>query len=477
MDYKLQVPNAKSIGQLAVTSPYDGSNVGSVETIDLAGVDQALKNATALFDNKDNWLSAEKRITVLRKMAVLMEKNYQKLVDQAVAEGGKPIVDTRIEMDRAIDGILNCIECIRGNAGREIPMHLNPASANRIAFTHKEPIGVVVAVSAFNHPINLIIHQIGPAIASGCPVIIKPASDTALSAFALAELFSQAGLPEGWCQAVMTDSNETAQALVTDERVSFFSFIGSAKIGWMLKSKLAAGTRCALEHGGAAPVIITEDADLDDMMPLLAKAGFYHAGQVCVSVQRIFAHHSIAKEVATRLAELGNKMQVGDPADENIDIGPLIRHWETDRVEQWVNEAIKEGAELISGGQRISEALYPPTVLFEPETQSKVRQLEIFGPVVCINSYSELDEAITSANAVPYSFQASVVSKNIDTAMYAFKHLNASAVMINDHTAFRVDWMPFAGLKQSGYGVGGIPYTFDEMQIEKLAVLRSAALG
>ena len=331
-------------------------------------------------------------------------------------------------------------------------------------------------MSAFNHPINLIIHQIGPAIASGCPVIIKPASDTPLSAFALADLFAEAGLPDGWCQAVMTADNETAQALVTDKRVDFFSFIGSSKVGWMLKSKLAAGTRCALEHGGAAPVIVAEDADLDDMLPLLTKAGFYHAGQVCVSVQRIFAHESIARELAERLGAFGDKLKVGDPALEETDVGPLIRHWETDRIEEWVNEAIDEGAELISGGKRISEALYQPTVLFEPDEQSKVRQLEIFGPVVCVNGYSNLDEAINSANAVPYSFQASVASKNIDTAMYAFHHLNASAVMINDHTAFRVDWMPFAGLKESGYGVGGIPYTFEEMQIEKLAVLRSSAL-
>ncbi len=316
----------------------------------------------------------------------------------------------------------------------------------------------------------------GPAIASGCPVIIKPASDTPLSAFALAELFTQAGLPEGWCQAVMTVDNETAQSMVTDKRVAFFSFIGSSKIGWMLKSKLAEGTRCALEHGGAAPVIIEKDADLDDILPLLAKGGFYHAGQVCVSVQRVYAHKSIAKEVAERLAVLGGAMQVGDPALESTDIGPLIRHRETDRIETWVAEAINEGAELMTGGNRINDALYQPTVLFSPDEDSKVSQLEIFGPVICISAYDEIDQAIAAANAVPYAFQASIATKNIDTAMYAYRNLSASAVMINDHTAFRVDWMPFAGLKTSGYGVGGIPYTFDDMQIEKLAVLRSASL-
>ncbi len=476
MDYELLPKNVTAAGRRVVYSPYDGSQVGSVPTIDTAGVDQVLTSAQNLFANRDQWLPAEQRIQILKNMARLMEQHYTVLVNQAVAEGGKPILDTRIEMDRAIDGILNCIECIRNNSGREIPMRINPASANRIAFTHKEPIGVVVAVSAFNHPINLIVHQIGPAIASGCPVIIKPAGDTPLSAFALADLFSQAGLPEGWCQVVMTTDTPTAEALVTDRRVSFLSFIGSAKVGWMLRSKLTPGARCVLEHGGAAPVIIAEDADLGDMLPLLAKGGFYHAGQVCVSVQRVFAHHSIAAEVAERLAALGNDMQVGDPASEETDIGPLIRHQETKRIEHWVKEALDEGAELMSGGKRLADALYSPTVLFNPAGDSKVSKQEIFGPVICVYSYQDMDDAIKRANAVPYAFQASVASKNIDTALYAYQRLAAATVMINDHTAFRVDWMPFAGLKQSGYGTGGIPYTYEDMQIEKLAVIRSMSL-
>jgi len=476
MDYLLQVENTSTAGRLSVISPYDGTTVGSVPTIDKAGVDQALKNAHQLFADKSQWLAADQRIQILRKLAQLMQQHYKRLVNQAVAEGGKPVLDTRVEMDRAIDGILNCIECIRNNAGTEIPMRINPASANRIAFTHKEPIGVVVAVSAFNHPINLIVHQIGPAIACGCPVIIKPAADTPLSAFALVELFTEAGLPQGWCQAVMTTDNDTAQTLVTDQRVAFFSFIGSSKVGWMLKSKLADGTRCALEHGGAAPVIIEQDADLNDILPLLAKGGFYHAGQVCVSVQRIFAHQSIAKDVAQRLASLGNAMSIGDPALETTDIGPLIRAKEVDRVAAWVTEALHEGAELISGGQRLNEVLYQPTVLFAPDDRSKVSQLEIFAPVICVTPYDHITKAISAANALPYAFQASIITKNIDTALYAFQHLSASAVMINDHTAFRVDWMPFARLKTSGYGVGGIPYTFNDMQIEKLAVLRSLSL-
>lgn len=477
MHYPIQVPHATTAGQMQISSPFDGQIVGSVETVGLQGVEQALHNAATRFANRSQWLPAEQRIQILRNMAELMRQHYSELVNQSVAEGGKPLLDTRVEMDRAIDGILNCIECIRHNAGHEIPMRLNPASAQRLAFTQKEPIGVVVAVSAFNHPINLIVHQIGPAIATGCPVIIKPAEDTPLSAFALADLFTQAGLPDGWCQAVMTTDHSTTEALVSDPRVGFFSFIGSARVGWMLRSKLAAGTRCALEHGGSAPVIIEADADLDDILPRLAKGGFYHAGQVCVSVQRVFAHHTIAEVVANRLAELGNAMQVGDPALETTDVGPLIRHQETDRIESWVKEALHEGAQQLSGGTRLSDALYPPTVLYQPGNSSKVSQREIFGPVICVYRYQDIDDAITRANALPYAFQAAVATQNINTALYAFQHLNASAVMINDHTAFRVDWMPFVGLRESGYGTGGIPYTFNDMQIEKMAVIHSAALG
>ena len=302
--YAVQVPGAASAGLLEVTSPYDGREVAWVETIDAEGAERALATASSLFDDRDAWLPADLRASILERMAGLMRERYAELVEIAVLEGGKPLADTRVEMDRAIDGIKNCVECIRSEHGQEIPMQLNPASADRIAFTRREPIGVVMAVSAFNHPINLIVHQIGPAIATGCPVIIKPAEDTPASCFALIELLREAGLPQGWCQSVAVSDLDVAQALVTDPRVAFFSFIGSAKVGWMLRSKLAPGTRCALEHGGAAPVIVTADADLEDSLPRLAKGGFYHAGQVCVSVQRVYAHESVAERVEYLAAEI-----------------------------------------------------------------------------------------------------------------------------------------------------------------------------
>lgn len=477
MHYKIKVPNAKSTDKnISINSPFDGSTVGTVEVIDQAGAEQALVNATACFNNKKQWLSADERIEILKNTAHLMRERFEDLVQIALAEGGKPLLDTRVEMNRAIDGVLNCVELIRNEHGTEIPMQINPASANRVAFTRKQARGVVLAFSAFNHPINLIVHQVAPAIATGCPVIIKPASDTALSASAFCDLLTEAGLPEGWCQPIAVEDLDIAGNMVADSRVDFFSFIGSAKVGWMLKSRLSAGTHCALEHGGAAPVIVAQDADVEDMIPLIAKGGFYHAGQVCVSVQRVFVHESMFDEVAQGLIDFANKMIVGDPADENTEIGPLIRHKEVDRIESWVNEAIKESAVLGTGGKRINDACYQPTVLLNPDMNSKVSHQEIFGPVICVYRYSDMDEAIAQANAVPFSFQASIFTKHIDTALTAWQDLNATAVMVNDHTAFRVDWMPFGGEKQSGYGMGGIPFTYRDMQVEKMAVIRSPAL-
>lgn len=477
LNFDIKIPGARPADEvMQVTAPHDGSPIGTVATIDGNGVEQALQNAQSLFANRNQWLPADQRIEILEKTAVLMSTRFDELVEVSASEGGKPLKDTQVELHRAIDGLKSCVECIRTEHGVEIPMQLNPASMHRVAFTRKEPIGIVVAFSAFNHPINLIVHQVGPAIATGCPVIIKPAEATPLSAFLLCDLLREAGLPEAWCQPLLLTNYDVSGQLVSDSRVAFFSFIGSARVGWMLRSRLADGTRCALEHGGAAPVVIAADANLDDILPLLAKGGFYHAGQVCVSVQRVFAHRSIAREVANRLAEIGAGYVVGDPLSEKTEIGPLIRHEETDRIESWVAEAISEGAELITGGKRISDAYFEATVLFNSAPSSKVSQQEVFGPVVCITEFDEIDEAIEQANSVPFSFQASVCTENINTAMYVSQRLNASAVMVNDHTAFRVDWMPFAGLKSSGYGTGGIPYTYQDMQIEKMTVIHSAAI-
>jgi len=474
--FKLLVPNAAPAGNINVTAPYDGAHIATIETGDSSAVEIALNTAHNLFSNKQNWLTTEQRINVLEKTADIMQSRFLELATEAAREGGKPLLDSEVEVTRAIDGIKNCVEVIRSNHGEEIPMGKNTASMNRLAFTTHEPIGVVVAVSAFNHPLNLAVHQIGPAIAAGCPVIIKPAEDTPLSCFRLINILYEAGLPEEWCQGIVTTDHQAAEKLVSDNRVGFFSFIGSARVGWMLRSKLANGTRCGLEHGGVAPVIVSHDTDMDDTVALLSKAGFYHAGQVCVSVQRVYADKKIARELAEKIAHSGSEMKIGDPTLADTEIGPLIRHAETNRIDEWVKDAISKGAELISGGEKISDSCYQATVLFNPSEDAIISQNEVFGPVICVYEYDDIDQAITKANSLDVAFQAAVFSKDIDTCMHAFKQLDASAVMVNDHTAFRVDWMPFAGLKHSGHGVGGIPHTFKDMQIEKMMVIRSPSL-
>ena len=455
---------------IEVRAPYDGQLIDTVETVGADAVEAAVEAAYRLFRDRSAWLSPATRVRVLQETARRMAEQAEELAVGAAQEGGKPLVNSRVEVARAIDGVLNSAELLRSEAGHVVPMRLNEASRNRIAYTRHEPIGVVVALSAFNHPLNLIVHQVAPAIAAGCPVIVKPAADTPLSCFRFVRLLHEAGLPEAWCQALLTESREVTGKLVTDPRVGFFSFIGSAAVGWSLRSRLAPGTRCALEHGGAAPVIVAADADLAAAVPTLAKGGFYHAGQVCVSVQRVFAHRSIVAELAKELARRARSLRVGDPLLAETEVGPLIRPQEVDRVHAWVREAVEQGAEVLCGGEPLSATCYAPTVLLEPPGDCRISTEEVFGPVVCLYAYDDLDEAIGRANALPWAFQAAVFTRDYAMAMHAYARLDASAVMLNDHTAFRVDWMPFAGLRQSGLGVGGIPYTFREMQIEKMFV-------
>jgi len=349
-------------------------------------------------------------------------------------------------------------------------MDLTAAGAGRMAFTSREPIGPVVAVSAFNHPLNLIVHQVAPAVAVGCPVIVKPADDTPLSARAFVEILIEAGLPGEWCAFFPCDI-PTAEKLVTDPRVAFFYFIGSSKVGWMLRSKLAPGTRCALEHGGAAPVIVDESADIEAMIPFLAKGGFYHAGQVCVSVQRVFVPRATARSVAEKLADKAARLVVGNAVEETTDVGPLIRPSEVLRVADWVDEAAREGGAILCGGESVGETAYRPTVVFDPPNHVRLSKQEIFGPVVAVYGYEDLDDAIAKANALPFAFQAAGFTRRLDVATKLIQSLDATAVMINDHTAFRVDWMPFAGRRQSGYGTGGIGYTMHDMTQDKMAVI------
>ena len=461
---------------LAVYSPYDEHLIKEVPLCDEQLVETTISIAKQTFDDKSCWLKPYERVAILEKAAAIITERQEQLALAAAEEGGKPLFDSRIEIARAIQGIKVAIEHIGQIKGEQIPMALTPSSDNRIAYTFREPIGVVFAISAFNHPFNLIVHQVIPAIAVGCPVIIKPASATPISCFNLVDILHEAGLPKRWCQ-VMVAPSHLAEKLAGDSRIKYLSFIGSAKVGWYLRAKLAPGTNCALEHGGAAPAIVEADADLNETIPALVKGGFYHAGQVCVSVQRVFVQQKIVKTFTKQMSDAVKRLKIGDPCDPHTEVGPLITKAEVDRVDQWVNEATYKGAKLLCGGKKASATCYEPTLLLDPPFDAHVSKLEVFGPVVCIYTYKDRDEAIKQANQIPFSFQSAIFTKDLDVAFDTINKLRATAVMVNDHTAFRVDWMPFSGRLQSGKSTGGIPYSMRELTQEKLFVIKSAAFN
>jgi acyl-CoA reductase-like NAD-dependent aldehyde dehydrogenase len=380
-----------------------------------------------------------------------------------------------VEVRRAAQGTRAAVHELSRFAGEEIPMGLTATSAHRMAFTYREPRGPVLSISAFNHPVNLIIHQVVPAVAVGAPVVVKPARATPLSCRSVVDLLYEAGLPEPWCRMVVCE-NEIAEKLASHPKTAFLSFIGSQRVGWHLRSRLAPGAACALEHGGVAPVIVDASADLDDAVPLLAKGGYYHAGQVCVSVQRIYVHASRRDELVARLVAAAEALQVGDPAEESTEVGPLIRPGEVDRVDEWVAEAKAGGATVACGGRRLGQTCYTPTLLLDPPATARVSREEVFGPVVSIYGYDDLDDAIARANAPDAYFQAAIFTQDLRVALRAHRRLRGMAVMVNDHTAFRVDWMPFGGHLSSGLGLGGIGYSMRDMSLERMFIVRSPEL-
>ena len=355
---------------IEVNNPFDQSLIKSLPVHSSEQLEDAISKAHGLVENRDNWLPAHQRVEILERVIEIMSEQIEELTRLAASEGGKPYADSKVEVLRAINGVKLAIEHIPQIKGEQIPMGHTTSSANRIAYTQREPIGVVCSVSAFNHPLNLIVHQTVPALAVGCPVLIKPAALTPLSCFRFVEILHEAGLPQGWCTALLTN-REDSQKMVCDERVNFFSFIGSAKVGWMLQSKLSPGTRSALEHGGAAPVIIDrsmfdDKVSLDEMIESLTKGGFYHAGQVCVSVQRVYVHESHASDFANALAKKAAKLIVGDQLDPKTEVGPLITSKEVDRVAEWVEQAKQSGGQVLCGGEKTSETCYAPTVILNP---------------------------------------------------------------------------------------------------------------
>jgi len=343
--------------ELEVTSPYDNSLIQTVKLNTVNEIVKKIDDAYEVFNDYEQRLSKVKRIEILKKIAKYIEENIEDITILCCSEGGKPYIDSKVEVQRAINGIELAINALANFEGKEIAMGHTSSSENRIAYTFKEPIGVVAAISAFNHPFNLAVHQVVTAVAAGCPVIIKPASSTPLSAMKLVDILHECGLPKKWAQAVVCNKDD-ANVLVRSSKISYLTFIGSAKVGWHLRSSIAPGTRLALEHGGVAPVIVEKDADFEDMIPLLVKGGFYHAGQVCVSVQKIFVHEDVSDELVAALVAKSAKLIVGNQLNKDTEIGPLINNSEVNRVDSWVKDAQKEGAKLLLGGKKIGESCY-----------------------------------------------------------------------------------------------------------------------
>lgn len=457
-----------------IRNPFDLSVIATRTFHDGLFAERALETAFQRFRQHRRGLPRHVRQALLEKSHALLSGRRTELANLVAREGGKPLRDAEIEVDRGLQGIRLAASHLNHMCGSEVPMGLNAGSEVHRSFTQRLPCGVVLAISAFNHPFNLIVHQVITAVAAGCPVLVKPSLETPLTCEAIVDALHEAGLPEGWCQILLID-NETAETVARDRRIHFLNFVGSARVGWKLRSQLPHGANCLLEHGGSAPVIIDRSAHIKALLPGLTRAGYYHAGQVCVSAQRIYVHEDLMQAFCNAFAQAVSALRVGDPTLPETDVGPLIRPTEVARVHQWVSEAVGSGSRLLVGGSALSETLYAPTLLVGLAEGSRMATDEVFGPVCAIQPFRDLEEAVRLANSVPFAFQSSVYTQDIDRAWWAADRLEASTVMINEQPAFRVDWMPFGGYKESGTGTGGIAQTIEALAPQKQIVIRSAS--
>lgn len=458
---------------LTVHNPFDRSTLAEMP---LDGPDR-LVNAIGLAqqrfaDGQRGAWPTWKRLETLERAATLLETQQDEFARQIALEGGKPWRDAVVEVQRAAQGIRWTASAIRTREGRVLPMDIADRTAGRLAYTRPKPRGPVLAVSAFNHPLNNLIHQAIPALAVGCPVVLKPALKTPLTAFMLATLLGEAGVPDGWLQVVLpTDAD--VSVLVSAPGWGWFSYIGSERVGFMLQRQLAPGVGCTLELGGAAPTLIEGINEPALLAPSLAKAAYYHAGQVCVSLQRLYVHESLLGYLLPDLQGCTQTNIVGDPLDPTTDVGPMITPEAVIRQADLVADALQHGAQLLAGGERLSETCYAPTLLLDPPSDARVSQQEVFGPILCVCPYSDTDWAIQQANRLPYAFQTAVFCHDTERAFAIADQLKGTTILINDTTAFRADWMPFGGYEQSGYTSGGLLHSIQDYAPEQLTILRA----
>jgi acyl-CoA reductase-like NAD-dependent aldehyde dehydrogenase len=406
---------------------------------------------------------------------VRLAERHEEFALRIAGEAAKPIRTARVEVTRAIDTFRFSAAAARTLTGETIPIDASVAGGNKIAFVSRVPVGVVAAISPFNFPVNLVVHKIGPAIAAGCPVVLKPASATPLSALALAQmLVEECGLPAGWLN-VVTCKGSVANHLVEHEDVALITFTGSPPVGWGIRAK-APRKRVGLELGNNAPVIVEPSADVDSTADKITAAATAFAGQSCISVQRVFVHRSIADAFVARLVEGFAALVVGDPADEATAVSAMIDSGETQRVAGWITEAVADGARVAFGGAVNDNGVLQPTVLVDVRPEMEICRTEVFGPVVGVQVYEDVDDALRMANDSRYGLQAGIFTADLDTAMKAARQLDFGGVLINEVPTWRADQMPYGGLRDSGNTREGPAYAVREMTEERLIVIHSPSL-
>lgn len=412
--------------------------------------------------------SGFERAKILHAIAGGIRERKEEFAQCITAESGKPITFALAEVDRAVTTFTIAAEESTRMYGEVIPLDISPATKGRRGIVQRFPCGIVLCITPFNFPLNLVAHKIAPAIASGNSFILKPAPQTPLTALLLAEVLLASGLDRRSIN-VIPASDALAEKLVRDERIAMLSFTGSARVGWSLKS--AAGKKkVALELGGNAAVIVHRDADIRAAVARCVVGAFGYAGQVCIKVQRILVQESVAEEFEKAFMEAASNVEVGDPKSENTIVGPMISEREAMRVETWVTEAVEHGAKIVTGGRRNGK-FYSPTVLTKVTESMKVCTEEIFGPVATLGKFSDIEEAVGIVNGSKYGLQTGIFTNDHAAIEYAFQHLRVGGVIVNDYPTFRVDSMPYGGVKDSGFGREGVRYAMEEMTDLKLLVL------
>lgn len=450
-----------------VRAPYDGEVVGTIAYGRREQAEQAITAAERAFATTKR-LPAYERQRVLRAIAQALRERKEELARLLAVEAGKPIKAARVELDRAIFTFqLGAEEATRMN-GETLPLDLQPSARGRWAILRRFPMGVVGAITPFNFPLNLAAHKIAPAIACGCTIVLKPPPQDPLTTMLLAEIIQQSGWPDGAVNIVPL-SNEDASPLVTDERVKLLTFTGSARAGWALRQR-AGHKRVVLELGGNAGCIVHGDADLAHAAERCASGGFGYAGQSCISVQRVYVERAAFEKFTELLVENARNVKVGEPLDESADVGPMISEKDAVRVEEWVEEAVKGGAKLLCGGKR-QGTFFEPTVLTHTQANMRVNCEEVFAPVVTVEPYDTFDEALRRVNDTPYGLQTGLFTADARRIFQAFEELEVGGVIAGDIPNFRVDHMPYGGVKESGVGREGLKYAIEDMTERKLLVM------